>query len=88
MFALRSSPNHILTKDTGPIYEIEPLGDPPSLVRDDLKLPDDAGEIPKSQGRGWRFEPRLRNLLSKVETPYHDNDLIPTPIISPQSGWQ
>jgi hypothetical protein len=24
----------------------------------------------------------------KVETPYHDNDLILTPIISPQSGWQ
>ena len=23
----------------------------------------------------------------KVETPYHDNDLILTPIISPQSGW-
>ena len=25
---------------------------------------------------------------SKVETPYHDNDLILTPIISSQSGWQ
>jgi hypothetical protein len=24
----------------------------------------------------------------KVETPYHDNDLIMTPIISPQSDWQ
>jgi hypothetical protein len=24
--------------------------------------------------------------LCKVETPYHDNDLILTPIISPQSG--
>jgi hypothetical protein len=24
----------------------------------------------------------------KVETPYHDNDLILTPILSPQSGWQ
>jgi hypothetical protein len=24
---------------------------------------------------------------AKVETPYHDNDLILTPIISPQSGW-
>ena len=23
----------------------------------------------------------------KVETPYHDNDLVLTPIISPQSGW-
>ena len=34
------------------------------LVRDDLKLPDDGGEIPKSQGRGWRFESRLQNLLS------------------------
>jgi hypothetical protein len=26
--------------------------------------------------------------FNKVETPYHDNDLILTPIISPQSGWQ
>jgi len=25
---------------------------------------------------------------SKVETPYHDNNLVLTPIISPQSGWQ
>ena len=24
----------------------------------------------------------------KVETPYHENYLIFTPIISPQSGWQ
>ena len=24
----------------------------------------------------------------KVETPYHDNDVILTPIISPQSGWR
>ena len=29
------------------------------MVRDDLELPDDGGEISKSQGRGWRFEPRL-----------------------------
>jgi hypothetical protein len=28
------------------------------------------------------------DVLTKVETPYHDNDLILTPIISPQSGWQ
>ena len=27
------------------------------------------------------------NLLNKVETPYHDNNLMLTPIISPQSGW-
>jgi hypothetical protein len=32
------------------------------LVRD-VKLPNDGGEIPKSQGRGWRFESRLWNLL-------------------------
>jgi hypothetical protein len=25
--------------------------------------------------------------LCKVDTPYHDNDLIMTPIISSQSGW-
>jgi hypothetical protein len=28
------------------------------------------------------------NTKSKVETSYRDNDLILTPIISPQSGWQ
>jgi hypothetical protein len=27
-------------------------------------------------------------LALKVETPYHDNNLILTPITSPQSGWQ
>jgi hypothetical protein len=26
--------------------------------------------------------------VPKVETPDHDNDLIMTPVISPQSGWQ
>ena len=34
------------------------------LVQDDLELLDDVGEIPKSQGRGWLFDSRLRNLLS------------------------
>ena len=34
------------------------------LVRDNPKLLDNGGEIPKSQGRGWRFESRLWNLLS------------------------
>jgi hypothetical protein len=29
------------------------------MVRDNPKLPDDGGEIPKSQGRGWRFDSRL-----------------------------
>ena len=37
------------------------------LVRDDPKprpkLLDGGGEIPKSQGRGWRFDSRLWNLL-------------------------
>ena len=33
------------------------------LVRDDPKLLDDGGEIPKSQGRGWRYDYWLRNLL-------------------------
>ena len=28
-------------------------------VQDDPKLLDDDGEIPKSQGRGWRFNSRL-----------------------------
>jgi hypothetical protein len=28
------------------------------LVLDELKLPDDVGDIPKSQGRGWWFESR------------------------------
>ena len=35
-----------------------------NVVRYDIKLPDDGGEIPKSQGRGWRFDSRLWNLLS------------------------
>jgi hypothetical protein len=34
-----------------------------------------------------RNRPLVAN-TSKVETPYHDNDLILAPIISPQSGWQ
>ena len=34
------------------------------MFQDDPKLMDDGGEIPKSQGRGWPFEPRLWNLLS------------------------
>ena len=34
------------------------------MVGDDLKLPGDGRGIPKSQGRGWRFESRLWNLLS------------------------
>ena len=29
------------------------------MVRDDLELPDDGGEISKSQGRGWQFESQL-----------------------------
>ena len=29
------------------------------LIRDDPKLPDDDGQIPKSQGRGWWFDFRL-----------------------------
>ena len=24
-------------------------------VRDDLKLPDDSGEVPKSERKGWQF---------------------------------
>jgi hypothetical protein len=31
---------------------------------------------------------QLGQAQCKVETPYHDNDLILTPIILPQSGWQ
>ena len=34
------------------------------VVRDDPKLLDDNGEILKSQGRGWRFDSRLWNVLS------------------------
>ena len=34
------------------------------LVQDDPKLLDNDGEISKSLGRGWRFNSRLRNLLS------------------------
>lgn len=28
------------------------------------------------------------NKIFKVEAPIHDNDLILTPIIAPQNGWQ
>ena len=28
-------------------------------VRDDFKLLDDGGEVPRSQARGWRFDSRL-----------------------------
>jgi len=33
---------------------------------------------------------KLNNIswCTKVEKPIHDNDLILTPVISPQSGWQ
>jgi hypothetical protein len=34
------------------------------------------------------FKCKFYHYVTKVETPYHDNDLILTPIISPQSGWQ
>ena len=41
----------------------------------------------------WRAAAKLAGeheleLLCKVETPYHDNDLSLTPKLSPQSGWQ
>ena len=29
------------------------------MIRDDLKLPEDGGDIPKPQGRGWQFESQL-----------------------------
>jgi hypothetical protein len=35
-----------------------------NLVRDDPKLLHNGGEIPKYQGKGWRFDSRLWNLLS------------------------
>ena len=35
-----------------------------------------------------RFCSRKVSFVTKVETPYHDNDLVLTPIMSPQSGWQ
>jgi hypothetical protein len=44
------------------------------------------------QVRICRFFDRIHRslpvLLTKVETPIHDNDLILTPRIAPQSGWQ
>jgi len=43
------------------IWKVNPCN---TLVQDDLKLPDDGGKMTKSQGRGWQFESRLRNLLS------------------------
>ena len=48
-----------------------------------------------AQTSTWRMnksvDPTLfheTTLTLKVETPYHDNDLILTPIISPQSSWR
>ena len=43
------------------IWKVNPCN---TLVQDDLKLPDDGGGIPKTQGRSWQFESRLWNLLS------------------------
>ena len=37
------------------------------MVRDDLTLPYDGGEIPKSQGRGWWFKSRMWKLLSTLQ---------------------
>jgi hypothetical protein len=37
-----------------------------SWVQDDPKLPDDGGEIPKSQRRGWRFDSRLLNFTKNL----------------------
>ena len=34
------------------------------MVQEDPKLLDDGGETSKSQGRGWRFDSWLMNLLS------------------------
>ena len=32
-----------------------------NMVRDDLKLPDESGEVSKSEHMGWRFNSRLWN---------------------------
>jgi hypothetical protein len=43
----------------------------------------------QKQRRMWlrsQFVSANHIVHTKVETPYHDNDLIMTPIISPQSG--
>jgi hypothetical protein len=37
------------------LQEITVRQTPPNMVQDNPKLPDDGGETPKSQGRGWRF---------------------------------
>ena len=54
-----------------PMYHVENFGvfistlahpkltDVLRMVRDDPKVLDDGGEIPKSEGRGWRFDSRL-----------------------------
>ena len=48
------------------------------LVQDNPKLvPDDGGEIPKSQGRGWRFDSWLWNLLSTWHKNLLDGQLPP-----------
>jgi hypothetical protein len=47
----------------------------------------EAGLQPKKGLKFMQSDSRGFGPASKVETPYHDNDLILTPIISPQSRW-
>ena len=42
----------------------QPVIMPQNLPDHCLELLDDGRKIPKSQGRGWRFDSRLRKLLS------------------------
>jgi hypothetical protein len=69
---------HVILKISshGPVTEVERAQPYGSKVRRGLS----------SMGR-IRMHRELVLLTYKVETPYHDNDLILAPIISPQSGW-
>lgn len=46
------------------LQEITVCQTPPNMVGDNPKLRGDGGETPKTQGRGWRFNAQLTNLLS------------------------
>ena len=46
------------------LQEITVCQTPPNMIGDNLKLPDGGGETLKTQGRGWRFNAQLTNLLS------------------------
>ena len=58
------------------IFKIGRCGTCNCFVQDDLELPDDGGEIPKSQGRGWRYDSRLWSLSTSHKSCHVVNCLL------------